>query len=1106
MRSKERLVGMALIAIMVISIFTAIVAIGDEIQSVASVSMTSLPSSGEAIPGQVIIGFKEDMTMSAEQNALIGKYDGAILDRNLALNCVLVEVDASQEFITAISKDIFVKYAEPNYIVKALYTPNDYYYYLQWGPPAIKADLAWDTEKGDYDNVKIAIIDTGIDHSHEDLGNYVAGGYDWVNSDNDPWDDEGHGTHCAGIAAAVMDNEIGVAGIAQVKVMAEKVLNETGFGSVWNVSQGIRHAADNDADVISMSLGDYSYSSTLEDACQYAWNAGCILVGAAGNDNTATIMYPAKYDTVICVGAIDQDDQRCDFPSWGSNWGPEMELVAPGNWTASTYPGNNYAYASGTSMATPHVTGVAALVWSNCPELTNQQVRDRLDNTADDPGTTGWDEYYGYGRVDAEEAIECGVAQPDIWVSPTSFEKELSPDKVHSENLTIGNNGTGALNFEIQIDYMEQQTSSAKATTFNAIEDNNSDSIKEIEAGTDIAFVKWDKNCKLISLPSNKSEDSLSQVIVADDTNYTLRPSKDEAVAGTPGNTKLYLRYISSSKPMVLRESKGSSVYFWILKKPGATAKWDDYYLTGDISGDKYDFKLWASSDSSTDFIATIKVEGTPIVPLVYFTCDYPCVYPTFCRFTGTVTGIDPETFNGDEVTLEITFNGPDTGYIAYGGGSYPSADWYSYITIPPPTTEKIHDMAVTKIYTTPSSPTVGQATTIYVTVKNEGNQAESNVPVKAYIDGSQVDSTKFVSLSAGQSTTKSFSWTPSTAKTYSVKGEVGVVSGETDTADNSKTISVIVTPLPEHDMAVTNVYTTPSSPTVGQATTINVTVKNEGNQAESNVPVKAYVDGSQVDSTKYVSLSAGQSTTESFPWTPGTAKTYSVKGEVGVVSGETDTVDNTKIIDVYASPKGWLSVSPTSGTVNLGSQTNINVIFNTTDLSIGDYYANINITSNDPDESVVTVPVHLTVRPKPVIFDTEQPKNPYPSIFGTHNGAITPNVTIYNVSRLYTYSCAGTGGHSASAAFFNATTGAEIANGTWNGYQGAGDYHYIELNVPFDLQATVTYNYTIRTGSYPQIHHTDALPTANGWINCTKFTDANGKEYTDWIPAIRLE
>ena len=123
----------------------------------------------------------------------------------------------------------------------------------------------------------------------------------------------------------------------------------------------------------------------------------------------------------------------------------------------------------------------------------------------------------------------------------------------------------------------------------------------------------------------------------------------------------------------------------------------------------------------------------------------------------------------------------------------------------------------------------------------------------------------------------------------------------------------------------------------------------------------------------------------------------------------------------------------------------------------------------------------------------------------GTHNGTITPNQAI-TVSKLYTYPCTGTGGHSEFVAFSNATTGKEIVNGTWDGYQGAGDYYYIEFDVPFTLQENKTYNYTIRTGSYPQIHHTPALPTENGWINCTEFTDANGKEYTDWIPAIRLE
>jgi hypothetical protein len=200
-----------------------------------------------------------------------------------------------------------------------------------------------------------------------------------------------------------------------------------------------------------------------------------------------------------------------------------------------------------------------------------------------------------------------------------------------------------------------------------------------------------------------------------------------------------------------------------------------------------------------------------------------------------------------------------------------------------------------------------------------------------------------------------------------------------------------------------------------------------------------------------------------------------------------------------------WLDENPKSGSVAPDNSDEVTVSINTTGLSAGKYSANIIISNNDPDENPTIVPVSLTVRPVALIFDTEQPKNPYPSIFGTHNGTIMPNQTI-NVSKMYTYPCTGTGGHSEYVTFFNATTGVVIANGTWNGYQGAGDYHYIELNVPFTLQENEKYNYTIRTGSYPQIFHTDALQTANGWINCTEFTDANGKKYNNWIPAIRLE
>jgi len=352
---------------------------------------------------EVIVGFKE---LSATLlSSLIDKYDGIILEKNEKINAVLVKIEKGMEqtFLDKILKEPQIEYAELNDYVHAFYLPNDPKWDNQWGPERIRCQDSWDVETGQK-SVKIAIVDTGVDYTHEDLaGNYVSGGYDWVNNDNDPMDDNSHGSHCAGIAAAVMDNNKGIAGVAQVSIMAEKVLDSGGSGSFSDVADGIVHAADNGADVISMSLGSSSPSSTIEDACKYAWGKGVILVGASGNDYDNHISYPAAYDSVIAVGALDRSDKRT---SW-SNYGEDLELMAPGDTIVSTVLDGGYEFYSGTSMACPHVAGVAALALSRHPDYTNQQIRDLLVNTADDLGPAGWDEEYGYGRIDA--AFDGGV-------------------------------------------------------------------------------------------------------------------------------------------------------------------------------------------------------------------------------------------------------------------------------------------------------------------------------------------------------------------------------------------------------------------------------------------------------------------------------------------------------------------------------------------------------------------------------------------------------------------------------------------------------------------------------------------------------------------------
>jgi thermitase len=262
-------------------------------------------------------------------------------------------------------------YVEPRMTMKAQFVPDDPYWNVQWGLRKIHADWAWNTTLGSR-GVLVAVVDTGIDYHHPDLAaNYVALGYDWVNGAADPMDDTGHGTHCAGIIAATIGNSVGIAGLAQVHIMAEKVLDSQGEGySDW-IAEGIIHAVDQGAKIISISFGDYENSQVIYDAIKYAYDAGVLLVAAAGNYNSDLEFYPASYDEVIAVTATDANDTKASFSDFG-NW---VELAAPGVDVYSTYLNDDYETLSGASMACPHVSGLAALVMSAYANITADFVR-----------------------------------------------------------------------------------------------------------------------------------------------------------------------------------------------------------------------------------------------------------------------------------------------------------------------------------------------------------------------------------------------------------------------------------------------------------------------------------------------------------------------------------------------------------------------------------------------------------------------------------------------------------------------------------------------------------------------------------------------------------
>ena len=296
----------------------------------------------------------------------------------------------------------YVEYAEPNHIRKALYTPADPYFNLQWTLPKIGAPDFWD--KAPATPVVVAVIDTGVDYTHEDLANKVIKGYDFINNDNDPMDDHFHGTHVAGIIAAETNNAIGIAGVApNAMILAIKVLSRTGEGTDLQISKGIMYAADKGAKVINLSLGGPGWSFVLDDAVQYARKKGCLVVASAGNAGTNEIYYPASYNGVVSVGATDSYDKKALF----SNFGPDVDIAAPGVEILSTYnkdgvPG--YVYASGTSMAAPVVCGAAALIFAANPTYTGDQLQRALLLATDDLGIPGRDDYFGYGRVDLRKA------------------------------------------------------------------------------------------------------------------------------------------------------------------------------------------------------------------------------------------------------------------------------------------------------------------------------------------------------------------------------------------------------------------------------------------------------------------------------------------------------------------------------------------------------------------------------------------------------------------------------------------------------------------------------------------------------------------------------
>ena len=381
------------------------------------------PQAGAAfVSDEVLVKFEPGVNPAAVARSVGARIHGRIP----ALDVFILKVPEGtvEATVLALSNNTLVEYAEPNGIATAVVDvfPNDTYVdscynsshhgcVAQWAWAKVQAYSAWGITTGST-SVRVAVVDTGIDNSHEDLLPVTAQ-RDFINNDNNAEDDNGHGTHVAGTIGAWTNNGTGVAGANwAVALVAVKVLSASGSGSYSAVANGITWAADNGAKAINLSLGGSIPSNTLKNAVNYAWNRGAVLACAAGNSGTSQKLYPGAYDRCIAVAATDENDQKASF----SNYGSWVDVAAPGVHILSTTPNTtvylntaygyytNYDSLNGTSMATPHVAGLAGLVWARGACGTASCVRSKIEGTADK--IVGTRTYWKWGRVNYYSAVK----------------------------------------------------------------------------------------------------------------------------------------------------------------------------------------------------------------------------------------------------------------------------------------------------------------------------------------------------------------------------------------------------------------------------------------------------------------------------------------------------------------------------------------------------------------------------------------------------------------------------------------------------------------------------------------------------------------------------
>jgi thermitase len=477
--------------------------------AVGLASLSAAQSGTQYVPNQIIVKFRPAAagsagTAHAAINSKVKKTLSQIGTQVINLRAGMT-VDQALRYYRGLAG---VEYAQPNYIRRAHFTPNDPRYIQQWWLPKVNAPDAWELSIG-LSTVKIAILDTGVDYNHQDLKGKVILGRDTVNDDNDPFDDVDHGTHCAGIAAGQTNNGIGIAGLGfNASIIAVKVLGTNG-GDDATVSEGMLWAADNGANIISMSLGGPGDGKVTRDAATYCKGKDVFMVASAGNDNTTTRSYPGAIEDIVCVAATDPNDKRAGFSNYGADW---VDVAAPGTGIMSTVPNNGYEAFDGTSMACPVVAGLAGLLKSYQPTITAAEIRTIIEANTVPVGT-----FISKGRVSAQLALNA-VVKPifvDTYVKGASLYKE--------RDTPMGRGFLGASG--------DLRTADSKTVSIETVYQNGNGYMAAAEITVDFKQVLADVLGSQISITHQSKRQATTTIYL-----YNVVSKKYEVLKSTPGS------------------------------------------------------------------------------------------------------------------------------------------------------------------------------------------------------------------------------------------------------------------------------------------------------------------------------------------------------------------------------------------------------------------------------------------------------------------------------------------------------------------------------------------------------------------------------------------